>query len=479
MEQSKSITFIDAKASTIEQGFYSNTFIALVVVLSAFGFIIESAFGFRNGIALFAMGTLIILMSAALIFCEDATPSFVIFSFICMMPLGFYGAHMEDFFHMWWVALFLIPSFIVHMILYPAPRIKADTMFWAIALYAIALLLGGVGFISAHDYFKISSLYYVILLGPGMLCFYIFYQTYVTRDVAANVDYFARAMVGLGITIILIWISQYFVEHMAGRPVGIFFPYRQFKNNLGNYTLLSMPFAFYLAIKRRGFKSAILFLIGLLQYIAIILSACRGGTVAATFVLPFMLVYSFAKSNKSNRMIYAALIFIVLLITGILIAINYQAAYDKILSFIQSGSSGRDILYEEAWRNFLSNPINGVGIGYINPNPYKPQQEMTMYWYHSTILQVIASMGIIGLVAWLFMTIVRLGVLLKKDAFNIFMLLAFLGFEAYSMVNTGDFSPLPFTTMLTFMFVLCAKHNAANDLPPLFKLKNRKGLQSA
>ena len=478
MGQSKLRTSIDAMASTMEQGFYSNIYIVLIVVLSAFGFIMESAFNFKSDTALFAMGTLIILMSASLIFCKDATPSFVTFCFICMMPLGFYGAHMEDYFHMWWVGLFLVPSFILHMILYPAAKVKADAMFWAIALYAIALLLGGVGYISAENYFKIPALYYVILLGPGMLCFYIFYQAYVTRDASTNADYFARAMVGLGVTILLIWAAQYVIDFKAGKPIGIFFPSRQFKNNLGNYTLLSMPFAFYLAVKRNGVKSALLFLLGLLQYIALVLSACRGGALAATVLMPFMLVYAFVKSGKISRITFLVDLLAVVVVAVVVISRNFESLYEKLQMLIANGSSGRDNLYAEAWRNFLSHPLNGVGIGHLNPEVY-PLKEMAMFWYHSTIFQVIGSMGIIGLVTWLFMTIVRLGIIVKKNAFNMFMLFAFLGFEGYSMVNTGDFSPLPFVTMLTFMFVLCAKHNAANDLPSLFKRKNKKVLQSA
>ncbi len=474
MGQGKVRTSIDAMSSTIEQGFYSNIYLILIVVISAFGFIIESAYDFKSGTALFAMGTLIILMSASLIFCKDATPSFVTFCFICMMPLGFYGAHMEDFFHMWWVGIFLVPSFILHMILYPADKVKADAMFWAIAIYAVALLLGGVGYISLQDYLKIPALYYVVLLGPGMLCFYIFYQAYLTRDARDNVDYFARAMVALGVTILLIWAAQYVVDIKAGKDIGIFFPYRQFKNNLGNYTLLTMPFAFYLAINRKGLKSAALFIIGVLQYAAIVLSACRGGTMAATVLMPFVIVYTLVVSSKTNRKILVAQLVLVLVVVALLTALNFEAVRNKLASLIAGGTSGRKGLYAEAISNFKAHPLNGVGIGYISPDPYKPQKEMTMYWYHSTFFQVIASMGIIGLVSWLYMTIVRLWVIAKKNAFNIFMLFAFLGFEGYSMINTGDFAPLPFVTMLTFMFVLCSKHNTACNLLPLVNLKKDK-----
>ena len=72
-------------------------------------------------------------------------------------------------------------------------------------------------------------------------------------------------------------------------------------------------------------------------------------------------------------------------------------------------------------------------------------------------------MGIIGLLAWAYMTFVRFKVLLRKNAFNIFMLFAFLGFEGYSMINTGDFSPFPFATFLTFLLTVTSLNNKTLD----------------
>jgi len=39
------------------------------------------------------------------------------------------------------------------------------------------------------------------------------------------------------------------------------------------------------------------------------------------------------------------------------------------------------------------------------------------------------------------------------------MLLAFIGFEGYSCINTGSFSPLPYAVLIVFMFIICEKCN--------------------
>lgn len=414
-------------------------------------------FSFACKLELFGLAVLIILMSANLLFCRDITPSFVTFMFTCMVPLGLYGAKFQDFIQLWWLSLFLLPAFVAHLCIYPVKNIKKGSLFWGIALYAFAILLGGIGVIPVEHYFKLTALYYVVLLGPGMACFYIMFRAYMPDDTDKVKDYFARSMAFIGVMILLMWVSAYLVDYKKGAELNIIFPYRQWKNNLGNYTLLAMPFAFYLSTYKKG--GGLYFLLGILEYVALCLSMCRGGMIAGTVVFPFLIVFAFIYAKKPSKRITFGLILTIFIASGITVAIlEKDLLLETIKKAIAGGSSGRGKLYEEAIRNFLSNPIFGVGLGHLNDDIYD-LKDMAMFWYHSTFFQVIGSMGLLGLITWLYMTFTRLRVLLKKNDFNIFMFFSILAFEGYSMVNTGDFSPLPFVTMLTFMLTLCDKHN--------------------
>ncbi len=440
---------IESLSQSITDGFYSNIYILLVMIVSIF------SFAYR--LEPFGMITLIVLMSANLLFCRDITPSFVTFMFACMIPLGMYGAKFQDYVQYWWVALFLLPAFIGHICIYPVKDVKKGSLFWGIALYAFAILLGGIGSIPVEHYFKPAALYYVVLLGPGMACFYLMFRAYIPDDTAKTKDYFARSMAMIGVMILLMWVSAYVVDFKNNKELNIIFPYRQWKNNLGNYTLLAMPFAFYLATYKKG--GVFYFILGILDYIAICLSMCRGGMLAATAVFPFLIIFTFVYAKKPSKRIIFGLVFaMVLLAMACICIIEKDLLIETIKKAIAGGSSGRNKLYDEAVRNFLSNPIFGVGLGHLNKDVYD-LKEMSMFWYHSTIFQVIGSMGLLGLVTWLYMTFTRLRVLLRRNSFNIFMFLGILAFEGYSMINTGDFAPLPFVTMLTFMLTLCDKHN--------------------
>ena len=68
-----------------------------------------------------------------------------------------------------------------------------------------------------------------------------------------------------------------------------------------------------------------------------------------------------------------------------------------------------------------------------------------MYWFHSTLFQVIGSLGIVGLAAYIWYYAVRAKLLFKniKNTFNLFILAIWIGFEGYCMIDAGTFIPYP------------------------------------
>ena len=83
-----------------------------------------------------------------------------------------------------------------------------------------------------------------------------------------------------------------------------------------------------------------------------------------------------------------------------------------------------------------------------------------MTYFHSTFFQALAATGIVGLFGYAFMAFARLKTFIKKYTFNIFLLIGFLGYAGYSMVDVGTAMPFPFAAMVTFMLVLTEKYNA-------------------
>ena len=127
-----------------------------------------------------------------------------------------------------------------------------------------------------------------------------------------------------------------------------------------------------------------------------------------------------------------------------------------VLSLIKRGmgSSGRTELFKEAWGLFKAHPIFGVGKGYMGPNT--PPSAIGVYFFHSTFFQVIACMGIVGLAAYAYFYIIRFKILFKniKHSFNLFCLALLIGFEGYSLLDTGTFIAYPFMALIVIITLL-------------------------
>ena len=85
-----------------------------------------------------------------------------------------------------WVAVPAVFSVIFHFIKYRKP-LKIGRSFWGLCAISLALILGGVGHISAAEYFGGSALFYVLGLGVGMIVFYLLLKSQVDTDTSEEI----------------------------------------------------------------------------------------------------------------------------------------------------------------------------------------------------------------------------------------------------------------------------------------------------
>ncbi len=428
--------------------FYSNLYIFLITAIGILGFIFS--------LEIYAIYAIIVITSISWLFCRDIMPSFVAVAIIAMTPLARYAQ--EGYFDsLYYAPIIAIPAFIFHIIAFP-PKITLNRFFYTTVAVAIAITLGGVLYLQAKEYFSMPALYYVIGLGIGMVLIYLVLQAYIPKDNAKIANYFARMMVGIGIMgIAMIAFNYIHNRELLGRSLGVLARSMQWGNNLSNNLLLSMPFAFYLATKEK--YSVFYFVIGILQYIAMLMSLSRGGIIFGTMVFPFALVLTLIIAKKDRKKLLIALSIIVILIIAIYF-IWMTGLFKNILEFLEvRGDEARVGLYKKAWKNFLEHPIFGKGLAYNGQEHYYPEA-WCIYWYHSTLFQILGSLGIIGLVAYGYQELIRFFSLVRiKSRFNLFTLLAMMGFAGYSMVNVGYFVPLPFVAMVVHMFLVVDRYN--------------------
>ena len=361
------------------------------------------------------------------------------------------------------VFYFFIPlpiAIVTHFIRFRVP-FRIGKLFFPQLAVSIALLVGGLGSISLEHY--TIGLVYAILLGVAILFFYFFFYLYAYPP--KNVDFklwIANALNLIGLIIVAQvatrYVQEFEIHSRIGSGVSIGWG---IANNYATILLITLGGTFYLASKS---KFSVLYLINaVLQYIVIVISWSRGATLFAVVVLPMFLIALLVGTPKDNRRyMLTGLVIVLAVFVGALIAL-----WDPIMELVDgilaqgTGVSGRDKLYQEAVDVFMVNPIFGAGVGF--DGIYYRQETMPMYWFHSTLFQIIGSMGIVGIIAYAWYYYARYRVMVRKRCiFSVFMIIGMIGFEGYSMIDTGTFVPLPIMFIVILMTLIIELDNKAH-----------------
>ena len=400
-----------------------------------------------------------VFMSLALVLTRNILPSFAAFIFCTISVIEQYGITYEEIFGYAGVLAVVIPALIYHIFRYRKGRrgYKPGRMFLPQAAVSAALLLGGAGSISAEEYFALSPAYYVLFLGVALLAIMVFCDCDLPFDRGYVSAYIADVLIAAAALFSLMWLIAFLKDGGSG------FPYRQWKNNAGNFMLLAMPLTLWRGISSR-IKAAHLFF-ALLQLALVFLSGSRGATLMMALIfLPSLITYFVFMKDRARLLTEAALLAAAFFVFAALFLLD---GAKKLVDFIENmdifDGNGREELYKVGIENIFSHPLLGVGIGYRNDEVWQ-LNDMAVFWYHSTPIQIFASMGALGGAAYLWQLIARLK-LVRLNAFSLSVLWGFLGFEGYSCVNTGDFTPLPFALLVVMLFLVLERYNC--DLPRL------------
>lgn len=404
---------------------------------------------------------LAIVMSFSWLTTKDILPSFLLISAIALIALRIPRTAgreaLVDISLLYTTPFFVIPSFIIKMIIHPF-KFKRGFFFYPTLAVAIAVTIGGIFVMPFEAYIEMRTLYHMFFLGIGMVFIYFVLERYLLTYKGMG-EYFSWMMVSLGIMGVfmlgLAYYEKYYDIAMFESRTRM-----QWGNNLSNNLLLTMPFAFYLATK--GKYTAFFIFVGLLQILALLFSTSRGGVIFGLMMIPLVLSATFYIA-KHQRLKFLTILVVfggIFYFTTLTIVGSFTPLYEEIKVMLTvSSTEARAELYKLAVRNFFKHPMFGTGIGF-DTSPYYAPATMSMYWYHSTFFQIIGSLGLVGVAAYVYQEIMRLYQLVRvKHVFNLFVFLSLLGFSAYSMVNVGYFAPLPFVAMLVTMFMVVERHN--------------------
>ncbi len=348
--------------------------------------------------------------------------------------------------------LAIIPVFAVifHFVKY-REKLKTGASFGGVCAVAIAVTLGGAFNITSREYFSGSSVYNTIGLGLGMVILYLMMKSQLSAKKENNEENmlrFARLMYLMGVLACIVVLAVYV------RDIDIFLSTKRFitfnsRNNFATYLMLAMPFPCYFAIKNRVHLLSLC-----LFYGCILLTNSRGGLIFGSIELLICFAYILI-SDKKHRLFY-------LISYGVLAAVALVGASYVIPMYAERLVNGglvstdepRFLLLVQSFKDFLSAPLFGVGIGYRgNADIYNPKFG-GMNWYHMMIPQIVGSMGACGILAYGYQIFGRFKLWIKtRNALTSCLFLSYIGLLLMSQVNPGEFCPIPYGFLAVIIFI--------------------------
>jgi len=398
--------------------------------------------------------SLIFVSIVMLLILDDITP---LIANIFFAPLMIYTDKVDEFLFMWPTFIPLGIAILFFIIKNGRHKFHFGKMCLPQLAISFALLIGGLGVVSIEDYQR--ALPMGLVLGIGVLAFYLLVNHFITRD--PKRDY------GLVISKIVFYVGLFICVQELSRIIETDLPLTQFNNidlnlgwavrtNIGMFLGISGIFGLYLGIRYRW--SLHYLLLTALQYACLFMSYSRGGILFGFIGLIVGIIFMFVLSKDrvltlTYFLIVIGLVFIVCMSLKEEILLIIKGLLDRGFD-----TSNRAELYREAVGIFKEYSFLGAGLGYNGP--YYNINDMGFYWFHSTFFQIIACMGLVGIMCYSIFYVCKCKILFDniKNPFNMFVLAAMIEFEGYSMIDTGTFVPFPFVMLMTVIFLVVERN---------------------
>ncbi len=328
----------------------------------------------------------------------------------------------------------------------------------ALILLIIPFAFGGVGSPSENPVAVVVAFLLVLVIGFGYT-FFVVTNTGVERK--NMMDYVLKILYVMGVVVIF-----EFIVHLSTydsfETMKAYFNNKEWSlgwgaaNNVAPVLAMAIPATLYLCV-RKNKVTPIFVIISFIEITLIVITGCRGAMLFTVLTLPYMLCYIIGKSE--NKLSFSLTFGICCTVATILIAYYSNQIIQYVTSTASLGLSdnARFPLYREAIGYFKEHPIFGVGWDHLlghrtggEINNYTPR------WYHSTLFQILANMGICGIIffaIFYYWKYKSFSAVIKKPQ-GMALFTSLLIFDAYGMIDTNFFGPTFFIMLIIISFAV-------------------------
>ncbi len=424
----------------------SRYYLPMLLLLAALATVTQTTFA--------CMCLFVFIAVLMLIFCGDLMSILAPVCFTLQIAVEYY----KDFSQLVPYMMYAIVPFslaLIFNLIYYRRRLVFGRFTYPYIAVSLALILGGAGTISAQDYLKPISMYYMLALGLGQLALYLLLCTRIENLRSYDrTERMAQTVYAAGLLFVIVIFSFY--AHNLDRFIekgGVLF-YKP-RNYVTTVLLICMPMTCIL-VRRSN-----LYLIGMvLMHLAMVMSGSRSGLLFGSVLLLLCALYIYI-NNKRSRRLYNWLFGAVLLIAAAAAVAVVPELYASRIKNAVTGDKTRIEFIRRGIDNFLNHPVLGIGIGSTKDlGIFKAYVSGSIVFYHNAVIQVLSSMGLLGAAAygWMFASRIKMLWRSRRSSIACPVALSYLGILMMSMTNPGIFCPFPDVALITILFVFLETH---------------------
>lgn len=315
---------------------------------------------------------------------------------------------------------------------------KVPKLFYGFFALGLAYILGGLFSSSYSLQTAIFGLIQILALGFTYFCFY-----YTVNWKRVSENYFPLLFTFIGflmcieILYMLIDAGLFTVDGAFSRR-NLYTGWGHY-NNIASAMIFCIPAPFYFACtKKNGW---IYYLIGTIFLMFLIFNQSRNGMLMGTIIYIICTVLTLIKSKGKEKIKNLCLFtFLILCLIGGFVVFDEQIR-NIFSSVYKAGTndSGRVKIYVNGLKQFKESPIFGKGFYECEAYRWGVSYEAGDFLpprYHNTYVQILASCGITGILAYAFHRFQTIKILLKnKNLGNTIIAITLLGFILLSLFD--------------------------------------------
>ena len=328
-------------------------------------------------------------------------------------------------------------------------------------ILGVAYILSGLfskGYFTRDTF--VNNLIFSVLQFVSLFAIY-FIFAFAVKWEKVKKEYFLWIMFFVALVVMAELVTVYIQNEVAGKgnfDKALIYTGWGICNNMGALMVMAMPASFYFAYKRN--HGWIFSIIASLIFVAVIFSMSRASMLFGAVVYALCVVMIIVKSKGKARRNHLIVFGILLALAIIIACVFYKQILGMFATLVNNGltnDSGRGNIYKAGLKQFIKAPIFGSTFFPVEYDLYSwSSTDLTAILpprWHNTIVQLLASCGVVGLLAYAFHRFETVKLFLsEKNAESTFIAVCILGLLLTSLLDCHFFNLGP--TMLYSMALL-------------------------